>query len=80
MAKNNVVWIKVQKMGDKVYAEGSCGSDLTEKPTTILNENGPGEWPLADGSKICESDTGDMYFYNETSGWAYMFTFKEDDA
>lgn len=76
--KNAVTWTKVEKIGEKVYAEGHCSSDLTDKPTVIYNENGFGVFPLAEGSKICESDTGDMYFYSETSGWAFMFSFKQE--
>ena len=48
------------------YVEGSCTSTDT-KPTD----------GIADGSIFIESDTGDVYFYNEDSEtWIEQFSFQ----
>lgn len=49
------------------YIEGSCDSSET-KPT----EN------IGDGSIMVESDTGDVYFFNEdTTAWVKQFSFQD---
>ena len=51
---------------DVFYIEGSCSSTDT-KPTE----------GICDGSKVEESDTGDVYFFNEDSEtWIYQFSFQ----
>ena len=77
MAKNVVTWTKVLKILDEVYAEGYCSSGVT-KPAVVYDENGPGVWPLANGCKIGESDTGDLYMYDKTDGWGKLFSFKQE--
>lgn len=49
----------------KKYAEGSCSSTDT-KPTE----------GIAEGSSLTETDTGNVYLYNETNGWTKMFCIK----
>ena len=49
----------------KNYVEGSCSAADT-KPTD----------GIAEGSTLTESDTGDVYMYNELSGWSKMFCIK----
>lgn len=49
----------------KRYIEGYCDS-ADVKPTDMVCE----------GSTLVETDTGDVYFYNEKSGWTKEFSFK----
>ena len=52
------------------YIEGSLDS-LDEKPTSLPNGK------IADGSILTESDTGDVYFFNEkTATWIKQFSFQ----
>ena len=57
--------------GDDVYyMEGFCDSSET-KPT------GTNASKIADGSILCESNTGDVYFFNaKTSAWVKQFSFQ----
>lgn len=49
----------------KIYYEGFCDSE-DAKPAQNVSE----------GSTLTESDTGDVYMYNEQGGWAKMFSIK----
>lgn len=52
------------------YIEGSIDSSET-KPVSLPNEK------IADGSILTESDTGDVYFFNEeTNAWVKQFSFQ----
>lgn len=58
------------------YKEGNC--DSTETKPTKANTPVGGFFDISDGSFVVESDTGDVYFYNENAdSWGKMFTFKE---
>ena len=49
-----------------MYVEGSCDSSET-KPTDLI----------AEGSILVESDTGDVYFFNDkTTTWIKQFSFQ----
>ena len=58
------------------YKEGYCDSGET-KPTKANTPSG-GFFDICDGSVLVESDSGDVYFYNENGdAWGKMFSFKE---
>lgn len=78
-----MIWVKALKLntadGTKVFAEGFCESSETKPVTVKENRVSLAEYPLATGSNLIESDTGDWYFYNETDGdWTKMLTIKEE--
>ena len=53
--------------GETVYYKEISGDSLETKPTA----------GIIDGSIFAESDTGDVYFFNETSGdWIKQFSFQ----
>ena len=52
------------------YKEGTCDSTDT-KPT------GNAAKDVSEGSSLVESDTGDVYFYNQkTDSWIMQFSFQ----
>lgn len=54
------------------YIEAACDENDT-KPTTF------GSGGIANGSKCIESDTGDTYFFSDTtSAWVKQFSFKQE--
>lgn len=69
---NEIVWVKITKIGDEVYAEGTSHSSC-DKPYSA--EYALAEWPLANGSIITESNTGDVYVLDAlTPEWNKMFS------
>ena len=61
----SVRWTKTKRIGDKIYGEGYRNSS-DPKPTTIKeNDTVAREWPLAEGSNLIESNTGNWDFFTE---------------
>lgn len=62
--------VRVNKMvniaQNLIYIEGACVSADT-KPTEYNGKD------IANGSVLTEANTGDVYMYNESTGWAKMF-------
>lgn len=78
---SKVLWVEVKRIGDQVFAGGTANSTVVDKPFSIKEEGQIKEWPLANGSYIIESDTGDVYFLDaDTPEWVKMFSFKVEDS